>query len=65
MRTDWKKALGKVKNSYVPAGQQPAEILKLYNDAIDFIKARDLITIPPLAEETWGMTMMTPERAVG
>lgn len=60
--SDWKKALEKVKNSYVPAGKQPEEILKLYNDALSFIKERDLITIPPLAEETWGMTMMTPER---
>ena len=59
---DWHKALEKVKNSYVPAGKQPEEILKLYNDALTFIKARDLITIPPLAEETWGMTMMTPEQ---
>ncbi len=59
---DWHKALEKVKNTYVPAGHQPEEILKLYNDALTFIKARDLITIPPLAEETWGMTMMTPER---
>jgi len=59
---DWKKALEKVKNSYVPVGQQPALIVKLNNDALDFIKARDLITIPPLAEETWGMIMMTPQR---
>ena len=59
---DWKKALEKVKNSYVPAGKQPELIIKLYNDAITFIKARDLITIPPLAEETWGMIMMTPQR---
>ena len=58
---DWHKALEKVKNSYVPAGKQPEEILKLYNDALTFIKQRDLITIPPLAEETWGMTMMTPQ----
>jgi hypothetical protein len=59
---DWKKALEKVKNTYVPAGHQPELILKLLNDALTFIKARDLITIPPLAEETWGMYMMTPER---
>jgi len=58
---DWHKALEKVKNTYVPAGKQPEDILKLYNDALSFIKSRDLITIPPLAEETWGMTMMTPE----
>ncbi|WP_428328893.1 DUF885 family protein [Mucilaginibacter sp.] len=59
---DWHKALEKVKNSYVPAGKQPEEILKLYNDALTFIKGHDLITIPPLAEETWGMTMLTPEQ---
>lgn len=59
---DWKKALEKVKNSFVPAGQQPEAILKLYNESVDFIKKRDLITIPDLAQETWGMIMMTPER---
>jgi uncharacterized protein (DUF885 family) len=59
---DWKKALEKVKNSYVPVGHQPELIVKLYNDAISFIKERDLITIPPLAEETWGMVMMSPQR---
>ena len=59
---NWHKALEKVKNSYVPAGKQPEAILKLYNDALSFIKDRDLISIPPLAEETWGMTMMTPEQ---
>ncbi|MBS1522104.1 MAG: DUF885 family protein [Bacteroidetes bacterium] len=59
---DWKKALEKVKNTYVAAGKQPELIVKLYNDAITFIKNKDLITIPPLAEETWGMIMMTPQR---
>ncbi|MEO6524357.1 MAG: DUF885 family protein [Mucilaginibacter sp.] len=59
---DWKKALEKVKNSYVEPGSQPELILKLSNDAISFIKTKNLITIPPLAEETWGMIMMTPQR---
>ncbi|GAA4322328.1 DUF885 family protein [Mucilaginibacter gynuensis] len=59
---DWKKALEKVKNSYVEVGKQPELIVKLYNDALSFIKERDMITIPPLAEETWGMVMMSPER---
>ncbi|MBS1661970.1 MAG: DUF885 family protein, partial [Bacteroidetes bacterium] len=58
----WKDALEKVKNSYVPAGQQPEMILGLFNQSIDFLKKNDLITIPPLALETWGMIMMTPER---
>ncbi len=59
---DWKAALEKVKNTYVPAGKQPEMILRLYNESVDFLKKKDLITIPPLAEETWGMIMMTPER---
>jgi uncharacterized protein (DUF885 family) len=58
----WKDALEKVKNTYVPEGKQPEAILKLYNESIDFLKKNDLITIPPLAEETWGMVMMSPER---
>ena len=59
---NWKGALEKVKNSYVPAGQQPEMILGLFNQSVDFLKKHDLITIPPLALETWGMIMMTPER---
>ncbi|HXB94059.1 MAG TPA: DUF885 family protein, partial [Puia sp.] len=59
---NWKAALEKVKNTYVPAGQQPEMILGLLNESVDFLKKHDLITIPPLAEETWGMMMMSPER---
>lgn len=59
---DWKAAQEKVKNNYVPIGRQPELIVKLYNEANDFIKARDLVTFPPIGEETWGMTMMTPEQ---
>jgi hypothetical protein len=62
MGTDWQGALEKVKNTYVAPGKQPELIVKLYNDALTFIKSKDLITIPPLAEETWGMIMMTPQR---
>lgn len=58
----WKDAQEKVKNSYVPPGQQAAVILRLYNESIDFIKKNNLITIPPIAEETWRMGMMSPER---
>ena len=59
---DWHKALEKVKNTYVPEGTQPEAMLDLYNQSIDFLKQKDLITIPPVAEETWRMQMMTPER---
>ena len=59
---DWKAALEKVKRVYVPRGDQPRLIRNLALEAIAFIKQRDLITIPPLAEDTWRMSMMTPER---
>lgn len=59
---DWKKAQEKVKNSYVEPGEQPELIIKLYNDAKSFITERDWITWPELADEGWGMIMMTPER---
>ena len=60
--TDWKAALEHVKNTYVPPGEQPQAITDLYNQSIDFIEERDLITFPEMAKETWGMIMMTPER---
>ena len=59
---NWKAALEKVKNSYVPPGQQPEAILQLYDESVRFLKEHDLVTIPPLAEEVWGMYMMSPER---
>ena len=59
---DWKKALEHVKNTYVPAGEQPQAMVKLYNESIDFLKKKDLITVPPLADETWRIAMMSPER---
>jgi hypothetical protein len=59
---NWKAALEKVKNTYVPVGKQPEMIMDLYNQSIDFIKKNDMITIPPLAEETWRMVMMSPQQ---
>lgn len=59
---DWKAALEHVKNTYVPAGEQPQAIMDLYSHSVKFIEDRDLITLPELAKETWGMEMMSPER---
>lgn len=58
---DWKAALEKVKNSYVAPGEQPAMVVNLAEEAIKFLEERDLVTIPPLAKETWRTTMMSPE----
>ncbi|MGA2575448.1 MAG: DUF885 family protein [Bryobacteraceae bacterium] len=59
---DWKKALEHVKQDYVAPGQQPAFILGLVEEAIDFVGSHNLVTVPPLAAQTWRMEMMTPER---
>jgi uncharacterized protein (DUF885 family) len=59
---DWKKALEKVKTMYVEPGKQPQTILDLALEAQKFLKDHDLVTVPPLAAETWRMEMMSPER---
>ncbi len=59
---DWKKALEHVKNMYVEPGKQPQLIRDLEREAEAFIDEHDLVTIPPLARETWRMEMMTPQR---
>ena len=59
---DWRKATEKVKNLHVPPGGQPKLIRELSDEAIAYLKKHDLVTVPPLAEETWRMIMMTPER---
>jgi len=59
---DWHKAMEHVKTLHVEPGKQPALIRDLAYEAIEFLKERDLLTIPPLAEEVWRMEMMSPER---
>ncbi len=59
---NWKQAQEKVKQTYVPEGYQPEAMLKLYNESVEFLKKNDLITIPPIAEETWRMSMMSPRQ---
>jgi len=59
---DWKKALEHVKTDYVPPGQQPALVLGQALEAIDYVQDHNLVTVPPLARQTWRMDMMSPER---
>ncbi len=58
---DWKAALEVVKNRHLPPGEQPELVKKLADEAIAFLEARDLITIPALAKQTWRLQMMSPE----
>ncbi|HTE23943.1 DUF885 family protein [Flavitalea sp.] len=59
---NWKAAQEKVKNMFVQPGKQPEAMYDLYKQSVDFLKKNDLVTIPPLAEEAWGMYMMSPDR---
>ena len=59
---DWKAALEKVKQSYVPPGEQTRLIRDLAREAITFVESRNLVTVPPLAKEIWRMEMLSPER---
>ena len=58
----WKDALEHVKQQYVEPGKQPELIRQLAEEAIQFVKERDLVTVPDLAAETYRMSMMSPER---
>jgi hypothetical protein len=59
---NWHAAVEKVKLMHVPPGEQPELIRKLVVEGSDFVKQNKLVTVPPLADETWRMIMMTPER---
>jgi uncharacterized protein (DUF885 family) len=59
---DWRKAMEHVKSKHVEPGAQTEMIRNLAWEAIRFLEANDLVTIPPLAAQGWRMTMMSPER---
>ena len=59
---DWKAALEMVKETYFPAGEWPAEVIRLAEEATDYVESNDLITVPPLAKETWRTVMISAER---
>ena len=58
---DWKAALARVKADYVPPGRQDELVARIAREATDFVKRRDLVTVPRLCEESWGLTMISPE----
>ena len=59
---NWHAAVEKVKQMHVPPGEQPELIRKLVIEGSEFAKNNNLVTVPALADETWRMIMMTPER---
>lgn len=59
---DWKAALERVKTLHVEPGRQTDLARELAHEAVAFLEARDLVTVPPLAKEVWRMEMLSPER---
>ena len=58
---NWKSALARVKAGHVPPGQQDQLVAEEARYAIDFVKSRQLVTIPPLCEELWRTSMLTTD----
>jgi hypothetical protein len=58
---DWKKALEKVKNDYAAPGKMIYVVRELQKEAMAFIDAHDLVTIPALVREDWWEEAMTPQ----
>lgn len=61
---NWKAALEKTKTMHPPPGGQPAMIRDLIFQAIDYMRANDLVTVPTAAAESQRMVMMSPERQI-
>ena len=59
---DYMKAIEAVKQKYVEPGKQPELIKRLAYEAIEYVEKNQLLTVPPIARESWRMEMMTPER---
>jgi len=59
---DWRAAQQHVKSLHAKPGGQPELIRELAHEAVDFLEARELLTIPELAKESWRRRMMSPER---
>lgn len=59
---NWKAALEKTKTMHPPPGGNPTFIKGLIHQAIDYVRANDLVTVPEVDAESQRMIMMTPER---
>jgi hypothetical protein len=57
---EWKKALARTKLRYVKPGDQEKVAREEGREAIDFVKSRGLVTVPPDCEEWWGTRMLSP-----
>jgi hypothetical protein len=58
---DWKAAIEHVKGMHPPPGGQPAAIAAMLTEAVDYLRAHDLVTVPAVAAESMHVVMLTPE----
>jgi hypothetical protein len=58
---DWKAALAKVKSDFVPPGKQDDFVTEQGRISTKFVKDHDLVTVSPMCEELWRITMVSPE----
>jgi hypothetical protein len=58
---DWAKAVEHVKETYVPPGRQPEVVRDMLYEAVDYLRAGDLVTVPQVASESLHMRMLSPQ----
>ncbi|WP_297799073.1 DUF885 domain-containing protein [Arenimonas sp. GDDSR-1] len=58
---DWHDALEQIKKDGPAVGDQPQYVVKLADEAIDYVERNRLVTVPELAKRDWRMTMLSPE----
>lgn len=59
---NWQRAVEHVKSLHEQPGQQPWLVRQLSDETVAYIRNHELMTIPPLANETWRMRMMPVEQ---
>ena len=58
---DWHAALARVKADYVAPGQQDELVAGIAREATEFVKRQQLLVVPPLCEQSWRLTMISPD----
>ena len=57
---DWKRAVEHVKGMHPPPGGQPAAVRDLMHEAVGYLRANNLLTVPQVGAESMHMVMLTP-----
>ncbi len=58
---DWRDALERVKQRHVAPGEQPTLVVELADEAVAFLEARALLTVPEASKRGWRMNMLSQE----